>query len=79
MDKTLTELDAAYRVSLRQLLAQCTDAQQRFFKRMYPMGIDKMTEQQIRRAIQQCEATIKKNTTAQTLIEENLNDLSNDE
>ena len=61
MSKTLIELDASYRDSLRQLLSHCTGKQQRFFKRMYPMGIDEMTEQQVRRAIEQCEATIKKN------------------
>ena len=58
---TLENLDDQYVETLKSLLSQCTEKQQKFFTRMYPMGIDEMENHQVRRAIEQCEATIRKN------------------
>ena len=46
---------------LRQLLGQCTKEQQNFFTKLYPNGIDLMTEYVINIAIKQCERTLVKN------------------
>lgn len=61
MSDTLDRLDATCRDSLRELLNKCTEKQQAFFARLYPMGINNMSERRLRRGIEQCEATIKKN------------------
>ncbi len=47
---------------LIDLLLQCTPEQQLFFLRLYPGGIMKMPREKIKRAVEQCEATIRKNT-----------------
>lgn len=55
---------------LKELIVQCTDSQQLFFNRMYSHKnleknvlevIDDMPEERISHAINQCEATLKKN------------------
>ena len=70
MSETLDKIDAQSRIELKALLAQCTEKQQELFVRMYGHGMglstglevaDVMPEEKIRRAIVQCEATIKKN------------------
>ncbi len=45
---------------LRDLLAQCTEGQQGMFNRMYG-SVETIADECINRAIEQCEATIKKN------------------
>lgn len=52
---------SAIRDLLKDLLNQCTEKQQAFFLRMYPDGVDGMPKEKIPRAIEQVEATIKKN------------------
>jgi hypothetical protein len=55
---------------LKSLLAQCTEAQQLMFKRMYShknlevpidVAVDNMDENRIDHAITQCERTVEKN------------------
>ena len=60
MSETLNRLDGQYRIELLALLGRCTDKQQAFFARMYPMGIEQMTMQKLRRGIEQCEVTLAK-------------------
>lgn len=55
------EFDKRIRDTLKDLLSQCTEKQQAFFLRMYPEGIDKMSESKIANAIDQCERTVIKN------------------
>ena len=61
MSETLDAIDQFKRDSLKSLLSQCTEEQQAFFLRLYPDGVDRMPVDKIPRAIEQCEATIKKN------------------
>jgi hypothetical protein len=61
MSEGLNAINKFARDTLKELLAQCTEAQQAFFLRLYPDGPDKMPQEKIPRAIEQCEATIKKN------------------
>ena len=49
------------RVYLRELLDRCTDDNREMFRRMYPMGLAKMSRPQVTRAIHQTEWTIFKN------------------
>jgi len=49
------------RCILKDLLLQCTMEQQHFFLKLYPEGVEKMPREKIKRAVEQCEATIKKN------------------
>ena len=65
MSETLDRLDTEPYIALNKLLDQCTEKQQAFFARIYPMGINGMSASQVRRGIEQCEATIKKNTEAE--------------
>jgi len=46
---------------LRNLLLQCTQEQQDFFLKLYPNGVVNMPRGKLKRAAEQCEATIKKN------------------
>jgi hypothetical protein len=48
---------------LKNLLLQCTQEQQSFFLKLYPDGVANMPRKQIKRASEQCEATIKKNAS----------------
>jgi hypothetical protein len=66
------ELQAYARETLKKWLAQCTEAQQMLFKRMYAHGkldlpIDKvvelMPEERLSRAMEQVEATLVKSHT----------------
>lgn len=43
------------------LLAECTPEQQAFFLRIYPCGLEKMDQNKLCNAIDQCQRTIKKN------------------
>ena len=61
MSETLDKIELYGRDQLKDLLVQCTEPQQKFFLRMYPLGADEMPQEKIARAIEQCEATIKKN------------------
>jgi len=61
MSEILDKIEIYSRDQLKDLLAQCTEPQQKFFLRMYPLGADEMPQEKIPRAIEQCEATIKKN------------------
>lgn len=49
------------RSMIRDLLEQCTEKQQAFFKRLYPMGIEELPEDKMKRAYEQCEDTLIKN------------------
>ena len=49
------------RPGLRRLLAQCTEKQQAFFTRVFPEGIDALTEEKIKGAIALVLRTLKKN------------------
>ena len=46
---------------LKDLINSCTEKQKNLFKRMYPEGIDNLSDEKFGCAIQQCERTIKKN------------------
>ncbi len=48
---------------LKDLLLQCTQEQQQFFIKLYPGGVANIPREKIERAVEQCEATIKKNAT----------------
>jgi hypothetical protein len=63
MGETLKQIELFERKCLKDLLHQCTEKQQAFFLRLYPEGPDLMAREKISRAIEQCEATIKKNET----------------
>lgn len=59
-------VDDALRAELRQLLAQCTEEQQAFFHRifpvkMFPNGIDSLPTQKLKDSIGLCQRTIRKN------------------
>ena len=67
MNKTMSDFA---RKTLKELLSQCTDNQQLFFKRMYSHNnlertiedcINMMDESKLDHAISQCERTIEKN------------------
>ena len=61
MSETLNKINKYKYKLLKELLSQCTEEQQKFFKRMYPEGIKKMKEMTFKRAIQQVERTIENN------------------
>ena len=58
MGDGLNKIKKYEREVLRSLLNRCTPKQQLFFEKMYPEGIDKMSSQNIYRAIRQSERTI---------------------
>ena len=58
--KTLEEIKKFTREQLKNLLSQCTEEQQTFFYKMYPL-IDEIPLEKISWAIKQCENTIAKN------------------
>jgi len=64
MSEALEKVEKDYkkgrREVLRGLLNQCTDKQKEMFNRMY-VSVDKISDKKINRAVQQVEATIKKN------------------
>jgi hypothetical protein len=57
---TWDKIEQFKRKELAKLLAQCTEGEQAFFLRLYPDGVEGMTESKIPRAIQQVERTIQK-------------------
>ena len=61
MSETLNKIDKYKHKLLKELLSQCTEEQQKFFKLMYPMPIEKIPENKFKRAIQQVERTIENN------------------
>ena len=54
----------ALRDEVRKHLPRCTEAQQQFFLRMYPEGIDGMTQAHLSNALSQIAFTITKNEKA---------------
>jgi len=61
MSETLKKIDKYKRKLLRELLSKCTKEQQKFFDRLYPMGIEKIPYGNFNTAIQQVERTIENN------------------
>lgn len=61
MPVTTHDFDKQLRETLRTLLSQCTKAQQEFFHKIYPYGIDHIKYTQLNTAIMQCQRTIQKN------------------
>ncbi len=62
MSKALKEIDQFKRDKLKELLGQCTEKQQAFFKRCHPYpSIDEMEMERVNGAIMLCERTIAKN------------------
>ncbi len=55
------EHDTQLRRVLFELLSQTTQAQQDFFEKLYPMGINQIPYEKLNWAIQQCQRTIQKN------------------
>lgn len=53
----------ALRDDVRMNIARCTEKQQDFFNRIYPHGIDKMTEHELRNSVDLIGRTIRKNET----------------
>ena len=53
--------DTELRRVLFELLSQTTQAQQDFFQKLYPMGIEQIPYDKLNWAIQQCQRTIQKN------------------
>ena len=53
--------DTQLRGVLFELLSQTTQAQQDFFEKLYPMGINQIPYEKLNWAIQQCQRTIQKN------------------
>lgn len=51
----------ALRAELTSLLGECSAAQQAFFLRVFPGGIDAQPEDKLRGAIDLCQRTIRKN------------------
>lgn len=53
----------ALRDEVQTQIARCTESQQAFFLRIYPHGIDKMTEHELRNSVGLIGRTIRKNET----------------
>jgi hypothetical protein len=51
----------ALTIELISLLAECTEPQRQFFERIFPEGIDKISEDSLRNAVGLCQRTITKN------------------
>ena len=66
MSKTLDKIELYKKSELQTLLSQCTEPQQKMFARMYG-DIATMPNEKVDWAIQQCERTITKNKTKETL------------
>ena len=60
MSKALKEIEAFRRATLSELYHKCTEKQQAVFCRMYG-SLEAVPDVKVDWAIQQCEATIKKN------------------
>jgi hypothetical protein len=60
--KALARVTEFKRQMMRDFLAQCTEAQVDLFNRMYG-SVDKIPEDKMDWAIQQCERTVAKNQT----------------
>lgn len=54
-------VDHCLRLILMRLMAECTQAQNEFFKRVYPKGIDKLNTHDLQSAIGLYQRTIAKN------------------
>jgi hypothetical protein len=59
MSEYSKKIDIIKRTELGMLLSRCTNKQKELFSRMYPQGIEKMTDEQLYRAAEQIEATLK--------------------
>ena len=60
MSQALKEIEAFRRATLSELYHQCTEQQQALFCRMYG-SLAGVPDSKVNWAIQQCEATVKKN------------------
>lgn len=54
------------RAEVARLLSECTDRQRAFFGKLYPEGLDSMSEHKLKNALDQCQRTILKNEKAAT-------------
>ena len=61
MSETLKKIEEYKRKLLKGLLSQCTEEQQKMFKRMYPRGIKSIKYGNFNTAIKQVERTIENN------------------
>lgn len=50
----------ALRAEANDLLGMCTDKQQAFFAKIFPAGIDKLTDEKLKHAIGLCRRTLQK-------------------
>lgn len=53
----------ALTAELSARLAECTEAQRAVFKRVFPNEIGKLSEEQLRNAVDVCQRTVHKNIT----------------
>ena len=60
---TLDAVENFKHEALRNLLAQCTAGQQELFGKVFPEGIEKLTDEKYRTAVKLCERTITLNTS----------------
>ena len=63
MSKIKDEVEEFKRKLLAERLAQCTEAQQRMFNKVYPEGV---LESKLESAIDLCDRTIRKNIAGRT-------------
>ena len=57
--RTADEIEAsALRAEIVELLAECTEKQQEFFKQLYPEGLDNLPHSNLRSALALCQRTI---------------------
>lgn len=57
----------ALRSEVKRLLSECTEAQQAFFLKVFPGGVDAQPEEKLRTALGLCERTIAKNMARATV------------